>query len=194
MRCAEREAPSTPLYERLLGPDWGRLPTPIQNMHLTKERLRAEGDFDVSLGMGLLPRCFARVLGIHKSQTGCPVRLTIERREDREVWSREIGPHRLNTIQSIASDGALLERFGTLEFRFRVRLESRSLCFEQSGCSLKFARVRVPLPAWLAPRVRAVECADRFGVGVNVVVHIHAPLAGLVASYGGLISRVEAGS
>jgi hypothetical protein len=192
MLSIDREIGTRPLYQRLLGEDWERLPLRMRNMHLAGERLRAEGLFDVTIGNGFFSRLFARAMGIRQSQSGCIARLNIQRQDDREQWSREIGPVRLETIQGMSGDGRLVEQFGSLELLFELRL-SASLFYEQSACALRLGRHRIPLPVWLSPRVEAVEMEDNSGAGVKVEIAIYAPLSGLVASYSGCIAPVEEG-
>lgn len=105
-----------------------------------------------------------------------------------ERWVRSFDGRVLTTTQREASEGGLIERFGLLELRFRLRVHEGALVYEQAGAALRFWALSVPLPRWMAPCVAAREEA----VGPDVT-HVHVavdlPVIGPLISYEGHIQR-----
>ena len=185
-REPNRVEPSSALYARLLGPAWLDLHPAIRSLHLTAGA--ATGRFEVLHGRGVAARLARWVLRLPSSATALGVRLTIDRDADSERWTRAFGRRLLVTTQRGLPDGSLAERFGALEFRFRLWVVGDSLTYMQAGAAVALGRLRVPLPRWMSPGVAAREaCVD--GRGPHVQVRISMPLIGLMTSYEGCIQR-----
>jgi hypothetical protein len=115
------------------------------------------------------------------------LRLEIVSDGDRERWQREFGGQRLDTTQEPARDRrALRERFGPFEFTFALHVLAGSLVHVQRSTALVVGPLRLPLPAWSAPRISARE--DPAGDHVQVAVRVEAPGVGMLVSYDGVVT------
>lgn len=174
----------TALYPRLLGHAWLDLHPAIRLLHLSDEVV--SGRFEFHYGRGLAARLTCWALRLPSTATVLEARLAIARDAEAERWTRTFGPRLLVTIQRGLPDGTLAERFGALEFRFRLRVVEGTLTYVQAGAGVMVGRLRIPLPRWISPHVEAREaCVD--GRRSHVQVGISAPGIGLVMSYEGCV-------
>jgi hypothetical protein len=146
--------------------------------------LRGHGSFCVQHRSGRLRRAVAKILGLPAEADASPVSVVIRPDGDGECWDRRIGDSSLKSRQ--CSSGPLLsERFGVLELLFQLRAVEGAIHYVQEAARVGVGSLRVRLPRWLAPRVRARE--EAVGNRSSVRVEIELPLVGLVLQYHGLI-------
>ena len=198
MPGAAADPGSGALYPRLLGAGWATVHPQVRGMHLMGERLEACGRFCVEHGPGRLGRLLARLSRAPSPRGEVQVLLVVERdghRENGEIgerWVRTFGGETMITTQGLAPGGLLAERFGALKVRFRVTVEEGGLAYRQAAAALRLGRLRLPLPAWAAPRIAATELPAADGPGTHVEVTVSSALAGRVLRYHGrLTARVE---
>ena len=169
------------LYQRLLGPDFHRLPTALRRFHGSANGGVGAGLVDVQAGPKLWTRVLARALRLPPQGHRVPVTVCVRPVGDREVWDRTFGTNRLRSIQWV-EHGRLLERVGALTFTFDVRAT-------EAGMQFRFASLAafgVPLPERFALRVDAdVAGFDR---DWHVTVVIRASGSQLLTSYAGRIA------
>jgi hypothetical protein len=168
-----------PLYERLLGEAFQRLPRAVRAFHEKPGGASGRGLFRIELGKGLLRRLFARMIGLRREG---PVETVLEVVADgeREVWRRSFGEMVLETVQW--QEGPyLIEQRGPMRFVMRVEPAPLGMRF-----SVDHARLfGVRLPRFLSPRIDAIAEGDAETWRVEVVVS--APLLGRVVTYRGQI-------
>jgi hypothetical protein len=102
-----------------------------------------------------------------------------------EKWLRTFGDRPLITTQWPGSNGMLVERFGNMELRFRLKVQDGCLVYEQAGVALRLGPFLIPLPGWLAPQVAAREEPGDSLNRILVTVQILIPSVGLLISYTG---------
>ena len=181
-----------PLYRRLLGEAWGRLPPVLQAMHDLRGdfsgELTAQGIAAVERGRGLLARLLARVMGFPPAGEDVPVTVSFSLRDGREHWQRTFAGHSFASTQEQGRgrfERLLCERFGPLNIGMALVVEDgrmRLVIRRWSFCG-------IPLPLALAPRSNAYELADEQG-RFNFHVEISHPFMGLIVGYRGwLIPR-----
>ena len=126
----------------------------------------------------------AALLRLPRRAAAAETRLAVTSRGDSEHWHRTFGDRRLDTRQYATRDGLLGERFGILEFRFRLEAVDGSLVFRQVAAALVCGWLRLPLPAALAPRVEARE--DQAGAR-DIAIHARVllPPIGPLLTYDG---------
>jgi hypothetical protein len=171
-----------PLYRRVLGEAWDRLPPPLQAMHDVQKVLIAEGTATVERGSGIMARLVGRMLGFPPAGRDIPVTVTFRADAEREIWQRTFGD---NAFASMQESGRgrfarlVCERFGPFCFGLALVLEDDRLRLLLRGWSV----AGLPLPAAWAPRTQAFEFADngRF----HFHVEIDHPLMGLMVRYRG---------
>jgi len=137
-----------------------------------------------------VPRWLARLLRLPRENPAADTRLVITADAGGERWHRTFDDRRLDTCQYRAGDDELAERFGLLEFRFKLEASQGSLLFRQVEAAFLCGTVRLKIPAAWAPRVDAREDpAGARQVGVHVRVAL--PLVGPLVTYDGTIGIEE---
>ena len=178
----ERALPP-PLYQRLMGGDFGDLPPLVQVIHSVSGDGGAAGEGAVERGRSPLARLLGGVMGM--PPTGSyPLHVGFAEREGRETWTRDFGGYRFRSELS-ARKGLVVERFGPIRFAFALPSDGDGLRMELRHWSV----FRVRLPRLLAPRIDAREWqeADRFRFAVSV----SAPLAGRIVRYSGWLRPLD---
>ena len=94
-----------------------------------------------------------------------------------EAWTRDFDGYLLASRQSVkprqGASPMLCERFGPLALDFRLRACGGALVFVHVASHLALGGLRLRLPRWLSPRVRACASADEDdGVAICVCVDV----------------------
>ena len=139
---------------------------------------------------GLAARALCRLVGLPPPGEEVETRLAVTMEGERERWVRRFGERPLISDESPGADGLLVERVPPVELRFRLEPEAGALLFRQVGAALRVGRLRLPLPAFLAPRVSAREAPAGNGA-VHVEVTVRAPLLGPIFGYEGTVVFAE---
>ena len=177
------------MYARILGDSWCQVAEPVRRLHDTRSMTRVHGHVRIEHGRRAVARLLARMCRLPPPHAAAATWLTITTRGDREHWARTFDGHRLDTLQSeSASNGReLVERFGPLEFRFRLEPIAEGLVYRQRQAAIVCGRLRMRLPTACAPRVEARE--DAVGPEhIQIAVRIVFPVVGLLISYGGIVA------
>jgi hypothetical protein len=132
------------------------------------------------------------MLGLPRAGAGVPVRLVVDAAANGETWRREIGAATFVTVQTATSDGLLAERFGLIEFRFRVEADATTVRFRQVSAALVWGTLRLALPRWLSPWVEGLLQVEANSAIPRVSVVLDAPATGLLMAYEGSITPGEA--
>ncbi len=171
-----------PLYQRVLGEAWDRLPAPIRAMHALAGEKTVSGEATVVRGKGPLAWFAGLIMGFPKAGEGVPVTVKFTAERGGELWRRTFAGQSFQSFQEDGrgrSEGLVVERFGPIGIAMAVLVEGERLV-------LAIRRVTVfgiPLPAWLRPGGVAYEHVE--GGRFNFFVEIRAPLAGLIVGYRG---------
>lgn len=171
------------LSRRLMGPAFERLPAPVRAIHdgqapgLFQGRAKARG----AGGLAALIRLVGDMPGPGRYPD---LKVEIAPRPDAEDWVRRFGGRRFASRLADRPDipGHFEERIGPLRFLFDVQVETSGFRWRPAGWRLG----PLPLPSWLAPRIRARSFA-RDGVYRFSVLVAH-PLAGVILAYAGRLS------
>jgi hypothetical protein len=174
-----------PLYRRMLGEAWGRLPPPLQVMHDVHKVQIADGTAIVERGGGLLARLVGRIMGLPPAGRDVPLTVTFRPAAGGEHWQRTFGDRAFASVQEPGRgrfERLVCERFGPLRFGLALVVEDDRLRLVLRGWSF----AGLPLPSGWAPRSRAFEFAHegRF----NFHVEIDHPLMGLIVRYRGWLA------
>ena len=179
-----------PLYPRILGGEWTRLPEGVRCYHAGLGEIRAFGRFEVRWGERPLARTLARLGGLPGAGEQVPTELQVTPDADGETWRRRFGSDFLATRQW-EENGRLMERAGRFELSFRLEVSNSELVFEQTGAWLRLGPARLPIPRWLAPRVRARAGPAEGAEGMQVRVEVSLPGVGILCSYRGSLLRSD---
>jgi len=165
------------LYRRLLGADWPQLAEPIRHAHTVLVESHGRGLFRIERGRHWLARAFGWILRLPPASAESEAHLTVTLEAEGELWVRRFGARRIVTYQYQAGPQVFAERFGIVEFRFRLEVAEGHLVFHQRGVTL----LGVPIPESLAPTIQALEEPG------SVSVRISIPVGGLLLSYQGIV-------
>jgi saccharopine dehydrogenase-like NADP-dependent oxidoreductase len=171
-----------PLYRRLLGEAYARLPAPLQAMHDLDGAMVAEGSATVERGGSLLARVAAALIGFPQAGTNVPVKVEFKSENGCETWRRTFGGRSFFSTQEQGRgrfEWLLCERFGPLNAGMALVLDDGRLRLIVRRWSL----FGIPMPLWLAPRGDSYEYAEdgRF----HFHVEIAHPLTGPIVRYRG---------
>ena len=174
------------LYAGVLGSAWLDLADSVRAAHAPGATLRARGRLRIAHGRGPAARWLARLLRLPRASEAAEARLVVTRDAGGEQWRRTFGDRRLDTRQYGADNGDLAERFGLLEFRFRLAALQGSLIIRQVEAALMCGPVRIRIPSAWAPSVDARE--DPAGARrIRVLVRVALPVVGPVLTYDGAV-------
>jgi hypothetical protein len=208
--------PELPLFRRLLGPAWDRLPAPVRALHDLPRgaRAAAEGRAMIERGRGWLARRIADAFDFPPAGEDILVRVDFSAERGREIWRRTFGGVQFKSVLSFgrgSADALLTERFGPFALDMALVVgedaswpEDHSFAgaagggFDRGGGAQgrDGARLRyivrgwrvfgAPLPGALAPRGETSEHAA--GGLFNFDVEIRLPLVGLIVAYRGWLA------
>lgn len=171
-----------PLFSRLLGDAWQKLPAAVRQMHtLSSERL-TEGRCTIERGSGIPSNWVASLFGFPKAAKDLPVSVRFECENGRERWTRKFGEEIFSSTLRAGrgtSERLLCERVGLFDFAQALVVEGDRLRLVLRRWSL----FGIPLPSWLAPRSNSYETEQdgRF----RFHVEISHPWTGLIVRYRG---------
>jgi hypothetical protein len=181
-RTSDAKVAARPLYQRILGDAWRRLPAPVREMHDCTAPRVVKGRAHILRGRHPLARLIAYIVGFPAAGRQVPVQLAVTPSARGECWTRTFGGRSFTSVQSEgcgAGAHLLRERFGPLTFDLALLVEGAKLCLVVRRWSLW----GLPLPLILAPAGDAYETVidDRF----HFHVEIRHRLIGLIVRYRG---------
>lgn len=168
---------SPPLYRRVMGVAFDRLPEPVRAMHDVLRDAGAAGRATVRRGAGWPARLVAAAVGFPEAGEHA-LHVSFREEDGAETWTRDFGGRRFRSRLTEAG-GLLVERFGPLRFAFDLPADEDGLRMRMRGWRLG----PLPLPLAWAPRSAAREWAEdgRFWLDVPIAL----PLIGTVVHYRG---------
>ena len=179
--CREIESnPYLPLYLRIMGEEFHKLPGPVREMHNVFGDAGAAGTAIV--GRSLPARLVAAIMrfppeGEHALYVAFSENHGVER------WTRDFGGHVFSS--ELSQRGRYVcERFGPMRFYFALSSDVSGLTMVMRGWSI----FSVPMPLRLAPKSEAREWAE--GGAFCFDVPIALPLIGKVVHYRGRLRRI----
>lgn len=184
-------APAPGLFERALGEDWLRLPTPVRTLHGVALAADYVGEAEVQNGRHPLARLARLLMRLPPAASRLPVRVGITTRRDAEHWQRQFGTSRFaTTLRWQPRRRVLTETFSVfgLPMRFELGLSARDHALHWPVTRGWFCGV--PLPRFLLPVSESREDVDdegrfRFDVSISLKG------LGLVAHYRGWLVRAH---
>ena len=168
---------SVPLFQRVLGAEFGTLPLAVGALHAASGPRRYHGQVEVARGGNPLARLFAWATRLPPAGRG-EVEVYIDANGEEERWTRHIGGHAMPS-RLWERDGLLCEQLGLARFGFRLTVE-------EGGMVWRVARVTalgLPLPArWFGEvQARESELEGRYCFDVAAAL----PAVGLLVRYRG---------
>lgn len=180
-----------PLYERLLGDDWHKLPPQLRAMHEVAPLLSADGLAVVERGGGIIAQTLATLGGLPRAGQSVPLSVRMAATPSGESWERSFAGRRFNSRQSLTRvpRGAplLQERAGLVKLTFELKFNGERLTLAPVGWRL----LGLPLPRSLIPVSRAYEYVDDHG-RFSFLVESALPVVGLIVRYSGWLKPAAA--
>lgn len=182
------------LYPRVFGAAWSEIDTALQRMHCNGEPIHAAGVFRVNHGTSLWAKLLLLFLRLPPANAAAQVELIVRPEGESETWLRLFDGNPVATVQRESGSGELAERFGAIEFRFRLSFADHTIHYRQVRAILRLALPFFPeirIPRWASPHVAAWETAGASETETRVRVDVSAPLAGSLFSYEGKLGREQ---
>jgi hypothetical protein len=182
------------LYSHLFGEAWSEIDVALRRMHCDGEPVCATGVFRITHGTSLGAKLLLFFLRLPRPNAAAQVELTVRPVGESETWVRLFDGKPLVSVQRESANGLLAERFGPVEFRFRLRFADHTIQYQQAAAILRLPFSffpEIPLPRWASPHVSAWESAEAGEMETRVLVKVFAPLAGLLFSYDGKLRREQ---
>ena len=174
-----------PLYQRVLGAAFERLPPEIREMHQVERRCTAAGRAQVTRGHGLVSGMVGWLVGFPAAANDVEVRVEFTARHGVETWTRKFSGRAFRSTQKAAGQGLLVERFGAFACALRVTAREEGLDL----APIRAALLGIPLPRILLPRIVATErVTDR---RFCFHVEIELPFFGPLIRYRGWLERIS---
>ena len=176
----------TPLYRRVLGPQFERLPAPVRALHDLDRPSTAAGLCDIERGTGLIARWLGALTNLPPEARGLAVTVSFDPKDGMEIWRRDFaGRGCFRTVQQACrSPGDIVERYGPLAFRLAVLPDAAGLDLRLCGVRI----VGLPVPRLLWPKVAARE--EAAGGDFVFDVRVALPWGALLIHYRGRLRPV----
>ncbi len=171
----------SPVFEQLLGERFAELAPALRRFHGLRGRHELHGQVDTEPPDSAPGLVLAWCLGSPRRAAAGPIRFELDASPAAETWTRHFPGRTMRSRLSAAGD-RLEERMGAARLRFLLDVQDGTL-------TLRLVRLRflgVPCPAWLRPRLLAVER----GEGDRLHFHIEARVPGIgrVVGYRGWLT------
>jgi len=176
-----RDDAPRPLYQRVLGDAWNRLPAAIRALHGEGGAREGRGEVRVERGSGLAALA-AGIARFPPASERATLHVSFEAGQHGERWNRRFGAHRMTSLQwagTGAADGLLCERMGPARIDMALVEDGGRLEFVMRGWRF----LGIPMPRSLGPTLKSWEEATRDGV--RFLVEIGHPLTGVIVRYAG---------
>jgi len=163
-----------PLFPRLLGDSFDKLPLQLRAIHSIAGRESWTGEATITRGRHPLVPLFALATRLPPSRERVPTTVEFVVDADGEEWRRDFGGARMFSRYR-ERNGHLCERLGLVEFAFALRVQDTCILWSTAGVRLFGV---VPLPAsWFARvRCREREVEGRYEFLVEAGLPVIGPL------------------
>ncbi|MCR9284595.1 MAG: DUF4166 domain-containing protein [Rhodobacteraceae bacterium] len=160
------------LFQQALGSStFKALPEEIRSLHTVFDHRQWIGEAKVTRGTSRLGQLLCRIVGFPPEADATPVKVTIKRQGDKEIWQRNFGGKTFRSVLSLSGapgSGVVQERFGPTTFNIHLNLKGDALAYPVRSGKL----FGIPLPRWLLPISETAETAPdgifRFDVEISL--------------------------
>lgn len=172
-----------PLYRRVMGEAFDRLPAVTKALHHGRPAVVAKGEAVVIAAANELGGIVARIFGFPAKQGSVAVKVVIESRDGAEHWTRFFDGRPMRSVMRKGEEGIIEETFGA--FTTAMRLEARDDGLDMVPVGGRYGPV--PIPKFMLPKIRATERVDAEGRHV-FDVEIGLPVIGRLVAYRGWLA------
>jgi hypothetical protein len=171
---------TAPLYRRLLGADFDRLPGIVRRLHDLDGPAVWSGMADVERGTSPAALVLAGLLGMPPAGRGQNLTVTFTPRGDDEIWERKFGASLFRTRQSLR-DGLLIEQAGPASLAMQPQVSEKGLALGLKGVTM----LGIGAPAFLVPDIVTLESEIDGRYSFEVEARPDAPGVGRLIRYAG---------
>lgn len=168
------------VFRQVLGPDFNLLASELQRFHSLAGRFELSGKLTVKGPHSIAGRLMSAMFALPKTTTETNFKFELEASAKQEIWRRHF-PGRLMVSKMRVGAGVLVERFGPIEFHFRLQADQGQLNMLLQSVTV----FGIPSPRLLMPKMRAQETGAQGKLHFSVSAHL--PLVGLLAEYRGYL-------
>ena len=168
------------VYRQVLGHDFHLLASELQRFHSMQGRVELSGRFTVQGPHSAAGRLMSAMFALPKTTVETAFKFELHAGSRQETWRRHF-PGRLMVSRMRAGAGVLVERFGPINFHFRLQADQGQLNMLLQSVTV----FGIPSPKFLMPTVRAQETGAQGKLHFSVSAHL--PLVGLLAEYRGYL-------
>lgn len=171
-----------PLYRKILGSAFYRLPSRVQELHDTALPRRWTGFAQVRRGPGLMAALVAALVGFPKAASRASVSVTFMPEGSAERWIRSFDGKSFSSLQSAGTgknEHLLVERFGITSFAMALVVDTDRMFLVQRRWSV----LGIPMPQFLLPIGSSFETVHEGQFCFDVQIAL--PLIGLIVAYQG---------
>lgn len=179
-----QDEPAEPLYRRILGSSFAKLPSQLQDLHGSHSTRRWAGVASVRRGRGVIAKLVAAVVGFPRAAPQVPVTVTLAPENGAERWTRTFDGKTFSSVQTCGTGRnqcLLVERFGIASFALALVIEDDRLLLIPRRWSL----AGIPMPRILLPTGTSFETVERGQFSFNVEISM--PLIGEIVAYKGTL-------
>ncbi|MGB3796214.1 MAG: DUF4166 domain-containing protein [Alteraurantiacibacter sp.] len=180
-RATEQVALPDPLYRRVMGDDFDRLPDSVRAIHSVLRDGGASGEAEVTGADNAIGALIGKFMRFPSTGTHA-LHVAFSERDGKERWTRQFGKTAFTSELSEAS-GMLVERFGPARFYFDLPSDENGLTMVMTRWSI--FGIRLPLAIAPQSRAREWEAEGRFHFDVPIAL----PLIGKIVHYRGHLIR-----
>lgn len=173
------------LYEVALGRAWDALPEPLRRCH--SPGVVASGRFKIKHARSWFARLLIVMMRLPRAGRDVATELRVHARERHQDWIRHFDGRPMITRQYFLASHRVAERRGPIELAFDIVAAGGEVHYVPDAVRLCVFALRIPLPAWFAPRVRARCWVEPGASAMNVKVQIAVPVFGELVTYGGAL-------
>lgn len=146
---------SDSIYARHFGPAFDVLPHEVRCFHQLAGTHRLQGRVTVCGPEHFIGKCLAAIFRFPSTCTDAPLAFELTALPNGETWVRMFPGKRMVSRLSNSGD-YLVEDFGPVRLWFKLDASATQLVMNLRRLTV----LGIPVPAWLRPKVRAVETAS----------------------------------
>ena len=147
-----KPATDVPLYRRLLGADFDRLPPAVRALHDLRDRSVWTGRADVERGASIVCKVIAAIAGLPPAGPDQPLTVTFNAENGAEIWHRSFDRSVFRTRQTLGA-GVILEKAGPARLTLAPKVSAEGLSLALAGVHV----LGIPAPRILLPNVETRE-------------------------------------
>ena len=176
-----RDTDITPIFQAVLGPDFAKLPQPVQTLHRPAAVTRHMGEAQIATATTSLAKLAALIGGFPLRGGTVPADVTIDAQGNAERWTRKLGSKTFHSVLTRTKDNRMTETFGPLTFDLNLQVQNGTLTFPV-GQGRAFNLI--PIPKFLTPISETSESTDPQG-RFTFDVRLSLPNGALIVHYKG---------